>query len=125
MKLLKILFHWDKEKLNKILQFIQSLFKEIDDEIAKFFNKKGLLKVTVLILLSYVIYHFSPDSIPFAVTVTLFAIGLYVTTALDEDSKIYAVTVITGGIGLAVIIISGIWLLIINPMFNWVSMLFN
>jgi len=125
LKLLKILFHWDKEKLNKILQFIQSLFKEIDDEIAKFFNKKGLLKVTVLILLSYVIYHFSPDSIPFAVTVTLFAIGLYVTTALDEDSKIYAVTVITGGIGLAVIIISGIWLLIINPMFNWVSMLFN
>lgn len=32
LKLLKILFHWDKEKLNKISQFIQSLFKEIDDE---------------------------------------------------------------------------------------------
>ena len=125
LNLRKILFHWDREKLNNILRFIQSLFKEVNEEIAKLFNNKGLLKATVLMLLSYVTYHFSPESIPYAITVTLFVIVFYVMTILDEDSKIYAVTVIAGGIGLAVIIISGIWFLIVYPLFNWVSMLIN
>jgi len=124
LELLKILFHWDKEKLNKILQFIQSLFKEIDDEIAKFFNKNGFLKIIVIISLPYIIYHFYPDSIPYAI-VALFLILGFLKIKLGESSKISSVIIISGGIALGAIIFSSIWLFLIKPIFNWVLMLFS
>ncbi|NRR91398.1 hypothetical protein HSX10_07460 [Winogradskyella undariae] len=124
LKLLKLLFQWDREKLNKISRFIQDLFKEINEEIAKFFEEKGVLKIITLLILPYIIYHFYPESIPYSAVVLVVFLG-FLKIKLGESSKISSVIIIFGGVAFGAIIISSIWVLLIKPIFNWVLMLFN
>ncbi|WCO01728.1 hypothetical protein [Psychroserpens ponticola] len=120
LKLFKLLFQWDREKLTKISRFIQDLFKEVNEEMAKFFNEKGFLKIIVLLLLPYIIYRFYPDSIPYSLVALVVFLG-FLKIKLGESSKISRVIIIFGGVALGAIIISSIWLLLIKP----ILMLFN
>ena len=120
----KILFHWDREKLNKISRFVQSLFKEINEEIAKLFDEKGILKILVIIFLSYLFYQFYPESIPYTVVVLIFILGL-IKIKLGEESKISIVIIILGGLALGLVLFGGLWLLIIEPIIDWISTLFS